>query len=67
MDSVTSFESVEGQQFPRNTNVAGSRRHVKELQRVGAALSRPVSELGLEGTDKEWEQWLHIQDTTDSM
>ena len=65
--SATSFESVQefhGRGFHRN--IAGSRHHVTELQRVGVALSRPVSELGLEGMDKEWEQWLHIQETTDN-
>lgn len=61
---MTSFESV--QDCPRfHRTIAGSRRHVTELQRVGADLSQPVSELGLFGTDKEWEQWLHIQETTD--
>lgn len=65
MDSLTSFESIGG--FQPNKNIAGSRHHIKELKRVEAAPSQSVSELGLEGTDKEWEQWLYLQDGTDSM
>jgi hypothetical protein len=63
--SLTSYESVggrQGQRYHCKTNFAGNRHHRKELQHMGTDLSQPVSEL--EGRDKEWEQWLHIQDTT---
>ena len=63
--SLTSYESIgerQAQRYHCKTNFSESRHHGKELRRVGTDLSQPVSDV--EGKDKEWEQWLHIQDTT---
>ena len=61
-DSLTDYESMDEEPRPKRCNVLGSQRHIEELQRVERDLMQPVAELGLEGTDREWEQWLQLQD-----
>lgn len=64
-ESITDYESVEGEQHTAS-HFLGSHRHRQELQRMGRDFTQPVSELGLEGADKEWIQWLQIQEATDN-
>ena len=40
-------------------------RHLRELKRMTEDFSKPLTELGIESTDREWNQWLEIQGLTD--
>ena len=62
--SITDYESIAEE--PRlHSHVHGSDRHKEELRKTSVVFTGPVEELGLEGTDKEWERWLKIQETLD--
>lgn len=61
-DSLTDYESMDEQPRSKEQNTLSNQHHVKELRKVKRDFMRPVAELGLEGTDREWEQWLQLQD-----
>ena len=61
-DSLTDYESMDEEPRSKRCTVLGSQRHIEELQRVERDFMQPVAELGLDGTDREWEQWLQLQD-----
>lgn len=61
-DSLTDYESMDEQSRSKEHNMLSSQRHVRELRKVEHDFMQPVAELGLEGTDREWEQWLQLKD-----
>ena len=64
--SATSYASVNEEEAGLHftATMTARERHVRELQQLQVALSKPVSELGLGEADTEWQQWMHIQETT---
>ena len=67
-ESDTDYEDVDDEPEQRVPNfVHGNMKHREELRKTSMMFVRPVEELELKGTDKEWQQWIQIQKAGEDM
>ena len=66
-ESISDYATIneEGGSSGMKSHDIRRERHLRELKRMTEDFSKPLTELGIESTDREWNQWLEIQGLID--
>lgn len=64
---VSDYATINEEAGPsdRKSHDVRRERHIRELKQMSEDFNKPLTELGIENSDREWNQWLEIQGLID--